>query len=647
MAHLRRLAWLPLAAAVACNANKGPALRFIVAPTALGDGRCYEPDQPPPQGNHVSAAISPNDADRIASVRLTIRTYAPGDDTGNFVCDRVLDTRGNPSIRIPGKNVDRVDLYAEAWAPPGPGETLPHRVAVGALTNVPATATQLPDLRLYPDERFRCHNAHLGEPRAFHTATRLPNGQVLIVGGLVPTDATGDAFNATLGITPDIEVYDPATAAFYPVTEAGAATPRAFHQAVLVGATPPYQILLVGGATIAAASPPSPAFGLNNRVPPGTRLVPFDTSGVPNPLPVSAAPAELLSYDPATKTSTRTALAGFKPGIFQAATGFTDGIAVAGGVDYMGSPLTMTTNDTELDVSRGGEPPRTAMLPTPRMGATMTPLSDNTALLWGGQITPTDPAGYLVSGLGAMNTPTLLAAPLASAPVTQFHTATLLPPSPTTSSRNILVTGGFVETTTAGGQAVDPPAPGTEVRILTVTMAGVVTEAAPMLSGYESDATCTAADRLRPAGFESAVDLGRGRVLITGGAPTITAMCNDCDGGSDFRCATQQASLFTAPSTLAPTNSDPTERMQIPRYGHTSTLLADGNVLIVGGIGSPAGTPRVLGDVEVYNPRPVIPVYDATSGMPDPDDPIAGDMLVRDPGAQLNDPAHPPCAEFQ
>jgi hypothetical protein len=266
------------------------------------------------------------------------------------------------------------------------------------------------------------------------------------------------------------------------------------------------------------------------------------------------------------------------------------------------------------------------------MGATMTALDDNSALVWGGPIAPTDPAGAFVTGLAAGGTVAATSVTLATAPPTQFHTATILPSDGSTPNRTIVVSGGFVETTTNMGQALQPPPPNVTARLLTVTPTGTVSQTAPAFATYVLDSTCAMDGRYRPAGWESATDLGRGRVLVSGGAPTVTGTCNDCDdGGSDFRCATAQASLFTAPSTVSPT----LEKLQIPRYGHTSTVMRDGNVLVVGGVTSAAGNPRVLRDVEVYNPRPIVPIFDSSSGTPDPDDPIAGDQQVRAPGAEL------------
>ena len=413
--------------------------------------------------------------------------------------------------------------------------------------------------------------------------------------------------------------------------------PRAFHQAAFIGATGDgkYQVLLVGGATADATQA---AFGINTGAAPGTRIVPFDTSGtLINPLPIAAADSELLVYDPATRSATRTVMGAFTKGVYQAAAQFPDGIAVAGGIDWKTMPLqAMIPTIKRLEVSRALEaPPRFINLATARMGATMTALNDDRALVWGGQITPTDPAGEHVTGLSAGGALADTSITLATAPPTQFHTATLLPPDAASSTnRTIIVTGGFVETTMSMGQALQPPAPMAAARLLTVTVGGTVSQSTPLFSSYPLDSTCSIDGRYRPAGWESAADLGRGRVLISGGAPTVSGTCNDCDEGSDFRCATKQASLFTAPSTMSPAR----EPLQVARYGHTSTLMRDGNVLIVGGITAAAGNPRVLRDVEVYNPRPIVPVFDSSSGMPDPDDPLASDLTstVRAPGEPLS-----------
>jgi hypothetical protein len=635
----RSLGLLVACAAAACSGNPGPPLRVRVAHAVTPDARCWVPGGGPQPDDQQLASVALDDL-KVDSVRLSVRTHAAGDLTGNFLCDRVFKVpREVPDLKIPRNGAQSVDIYAEAYAPIAAGDSVPRRVAVGSLLGVPLTSKTIADLRLYPDERFRCLNDRLARPRAFHTATVLPNGEVLVVGGLTPTpDAGEETFGAApVFVTSEAEIYDPSSGKFVAVAEDDGPVPRAFHQAAFIGTTDDgkYQVLLVGGATADATMA---AFGINTGAAPGSRIVPFDTSGTfPNPLPVAAAPAELLVYNPADHSASRTLIGGFTPGVYQAAAPFADGIAVAGGIDWMNMPLqAMIPTVKRIEVSRAQEtPPRFIALGSARMGATMTALTDDVALVWGGQITPTDPAGEYVSGLGAKNLLKVVPVTLATAPPTQFHSATLLPADMTTQNRTIVVTGGFLETTTNMGQALQPPAPMQAARLLTVSTTGTVAQTMPVLSTYVPDSTCSLDTRYRPAGWQSAVDIGRGRVLITGGAPTVSGSCNDCDdGGSDYRCATGQASLFAA-STLSPTRD---KTLQIPRYGHTSTLLHDGNVLIVGGVTSSAGAPRILRDVEVYNPRPIVPQFDASSGNPDPDDPVAGDLtsMVRTPGAPLD-----------
>ena len=649
-----RARWLaPLlgCAVAACSGNPGPPMRIRVAYAATG-GRCVVPGGGPQPDDQQLAAFKIEDAPAsdltIDSVRISIRTHAAGDVTGTFLCDRVFKLPGQaPDLKIPRMGADSIDIFAEAYAPKGAGETVPRRVAVGSLLGIKLSSSQspsmpLPDLRLYPDERFRCLNKPMSRPRAFHSATMLPNGQVLIVGGLTPTqNAADDAFGAApVFLTNEAEVYDPSSGAFLAVGENDAPLARAFHNAAFVGATDDgkYQILLVGGATV---DPTMPAFGINTGVVFGTRLVPFDTSGTLfNPLTTAGAPSELMVYDPVAHTATRTVMGAFKPAVFQAAAAMAqslapapDGIVVAGGLDWQGMPLQPTIPlNLRAEVSRGLEtPPRFVALPTPRIGASLTALGDDTALLWGGQTDPMQPAGERLAGLSAKGAVKDTTIALATAPPTQFHTATLLPQATGETNRTIIVTGGFVATTMNMGQALQPPSPMQAARLLTLTVTGTVSQSTPMFSTYMFDATCSLEPRYRPAGWESAVDLGRGRVLITGGAPTVLGACNDCeDGGTDFRCATAQASLFTTPSTMSPAR----EKLQIPRYGHSSTLMHDGNVLIVGGVTAAAGMPRILRDVEVYNPRPIVPEVDATTG--DPDDPVAADLTSspRMPGAQ-------------
>ena len=79
----------------------------------------------------------------------------------------------------------------------------------------------------FPGGRSRCHAA-----RAIHTATLLPDGRVLVVGGANPD-----------GASPAVaEIWDPATEAFSPA--GSLLQPRGWHSATLL---PDGRVLVVGG----------------------------------------------------------------------------------------------------------------------------------------------------------------------------------------------------------------------------------------------------------------------------------------------------------------------------------------------------------------------------------------------------------------
>ncbi|GIV62134.1 hypothetical protein GQ464_016945 [Rhodocaloribacter litoris] len=83
--------------------------------------------------------------------------------------------------------------------------------------------------RLAPGaDRFVPLGATMRAPRTGHTATRLPDGRVLLLGGSRTDDLT-----AVTHLVEAAEVFDPATATFAEVPVVGAPIRRAFHTAVL------------------------------------------------------------------------------------------------------------------------------------------------------------------------------------------------------------------------------------------------------------------------------------------------------------------------------------------------------------------------------------------------------------------------------
>ncbi|HTJ46468.1 MAG TPA: hypothetical protein VL463_30390, partial [Kofleriaceae bacterium] len=134
-------------------------------------------------------------------------------------------------------------------------------------------------------------------------------------------------------------------------------------------------------------------------------------------------------------------------------------------------------------------------------------------------------------------------------------------------------------------------------------------------------------------GYVAAVTLPDGDVLATGGDPDDgIGTCMDASGRA---CALAQAWRYPAAggagAQIAP--------LQIARYGHRMTVLADGTVLVTGGLGparlGTAGQVAALGDAELFEWRGAA------------DDPIAdlAPLIVRSPAdvVRMNGAPEFPC----
>jgi hypothetical protein len=187
--------------------------------------------------------------------------------------------------------------------------------------SVPATAPGQPGLAM-------------AVPRASHTATPLPDGRVLIVGGCVVDHCDGDA-------GADSELFDPATGRFTPGPPLS--VPRAGHTATALADG---RVLVVGGFS-------------------GERRPPLATAEIYNPATGRFEPTGPMSGRRAEHTATR----------------MRDGrVLIAGGAD--GSSLTAAA---EVYDPATGRFTAVAPLPGPRSihGATL--LGDGRILVVGGQ----------------------------------------------------------------------------------------------------------------------------------------------------------------------------------------------------------------------------------------------------------------------
>ncbi len=384
----------------------------------------------------------------------------------------------------------------------------------------------------------------LGTARQFHTATLLPNGKVLVVGGVGPGPTLASS-----------ELYDPGTGTWTATGSLG--TARQSHTASLL---PDGKVLVAGGA--------EPGF-------------PF----------VLLASSEL--YDPGTGNWTATGDLGTAHDQHTATLLPSGKVLVAGGDNLLGLP------SSELYDPGTGAWTATSDLGTARVGHTATLLASGKVLVAGGR---DDVSGVLLASaelydtMGAWTT----SGDLSTAHLQ--HTATLLP------SGKVIVAGGIDSSfnTLASSELYDPGTGawtatgdlGTARDLHTATLlasgkvlvAGGASGFDPLASAELYDpgtGTWTATGDLGTAReLHTATLLASGKVLVFGGS----------DGGSPLA----SSELYDPGTGTWSATGGPLDINNARRF-HTATLLANGKVLVVGGVGF-VNNGFPLASSEVYDP---------------------------------------------
>lgn len=239
-------------------------------------------------------------------------------------------------------------------------------------TPTPATATEttLGTAELYdPATDTYAPTGAMVHPRAFHTATLLADGRVLIMGGAGSLGGQGSLETGAPSpqAVPPPEIYDPATGTFS-ATSSDTLMPHAFHTATLLQDG---KVLIAGGITV-----PQNA-GVASPAPDG------DSSGIPT------TAAEL--FDPASGTSTATGSM-TTPRIWGTATRLADGrvLFVGGaGTSDMSASSSGASTDTTPMTAEVYDPATGTFSPTgaparPRMAHTANLLGDGHVLVAGG-----------------------------------------------------------------------------------------------------------------------------------------------------------------------------------------------------------------------------------------------------------------------
>ena len=341
----------------------------------------------------------------------------------------------------------------------------------------------------------------MNSPREGHTATLLSNGKVLIAGGVNCPNTCDSPYTTT-------ELYDPSAGTFAPTGSMAAA-----HYGGTATLLSNGNVLIAGGS-----GPCTPSGCMNENT------------------------AEIYNPGTGTFTSTGNMLIS---GSEQTAALLPNGKLLFVGGLAIGEP----TATAEVYDPSSGTFSQTGNLNTPRNLTTATTLPNGTVLIAGGvSLTnyPTaaeiyDPSSGTFAMTGSMHEPRI------------YTTATLL------SDGSVVIAGGGYFVAVASTEFYNPST-------------GVFT----------SHDTFMNVDRTNQASTQ----LADGRILITGGFVN--------NGGFGLTATAEILDPASSQFTL-------TGSMTTGRQNHTSTLLLNGQVLVVGGFSSPAST-SIAPTAELYDP---------------------------------------------
>jgi hypothetical protein len=448
--------------------------------------------------------------------------------------------------------------------------------------------------------------------RAFHSATLLPNGQVLLYGGVIG-ELDGDTFDTNKNLafaTGSVEVYRPTELGFWAVK--GDLPRRAFHHAVLLPSPPagPYRILVIGGIQPKEPTPQSPLLELK------TSETPF----ILNPHPdATAAPALVITYDPESDSASSQEVAALPTAMFPAAAVKSDGatLVLAGGAAAATWTTTTPAKQTGftgpkslhlIDLPASGDPSvrATTTMNNVRVGHTLALMGEDSHVVVGGQMDGqlADDGEYL-AGSGS---PTAFAFPkgTASSMPVAWHTLTPIGATDqelfdgTNAPGGALWAGGFTLSQWAGASdplrgTANPPNPRPQQDALHLVREGSPPTADEVTT--ESGGTLTPG-HYATTGYHAATRLPDGSVLLTGGKV-------DCGGDSAY-CASNQAVIYALYGGVIQLRAGTWELTE-PRFGHRVTRLLDNSLLVTGGITLERqdGTkrPKVLKKAELFQPR--------------------------------------------
>ena len=512
-----------------------------------------------------------------------------GDHSGGSTELRVarsLDRRFTVDARL-DPSTD-YDVTVTGYSGPDTGACTPY--AVGHANGVRFGRDDV-QVRLYPLGHWSCAGTHEGmsDPvkRALHQAVLLPNHEVLILGGVVGPHPGAISFMLPSLAQPIVEVFDPQDARFHQVTMVDEDGRMGFSRVLFearyirTNEMGQYEIHTYGGFDISHVADGGLTFDANTIATPLSVLF-----GPSSPMMMGADAGfrtdSVILYDPVTRTASVTShMAGN-----YTTTAASDGsgpVLVVRGID------SVTLNSAHVPASFGVsavwavDGGAQGTLRADRLGASITAISPSNFLVWGGHmasstgavLTTTMPnqvltlAGEVVnSSMMGMTTqvsghdPSLMADDNAPLP-TAYHTATHV--AGPMGSTSILFAGGAMVQGGSGPLARAPYAHPS------MTVARFNPDGSIAGPAYRFD------DRISTVLHTAdVVDASGTDTLLVGGATSMT--------GSTLYGETVTGIVRYHPGATPTYSWVPLPSLVTGRCGHTTTIIPDHGVLVVGGI---------------------------------------------------------------
>ena len=546
-----------------------------------------------------------------------------------LICDKLISKGEEVDLQISLSAGNKFVMRVEAFDP-----KTKELKYVGQSQEVDLTAERAV-IYLRPTGKITCADP-ARHPRAFHSATLLPDGKVLLMGGLVSDTTLGRKLHVAAAeeyayATGTVEIYDPETMTFQDVD--GSIPARAFHRAHLVPSSidESFEILVVGGVK-SSTTPAGPAFRLraasNYNYP--YLVSPHEKSEAAEALLVTYTPAKVKGQKPTLKTKTLSALPRLMMPQSVEIPATSQVLFSEGGATYTttGSNKSFTAGtafwvDLKDKASRKGADPRLlakAPLARTRVGHSVVPLGPSRYLVFGGTVNrktctsdkdpqcDADAAEWLnfSSGKPASAVITYSSFPqttvwqsMTTIGLTDAQLAPKAPQVPKTPDKALLA-GGFPLIFDTGSKmqlAWDQWLPKKTLQLL------LDSSGQPGAPPSHSTVPTSGEGHFLASEYHAAIRLADGSVMLSGGNVNSNFEKKEaCKTSTSAFCAYRQIVVYKFKGGTGVVLGQ-SAKMTIGRFGHSATRLLDNTVLISGGISLFGSRPELLQHAEIYNPR--------------------------------------------